>query len=164
MPAKDSKLISGDRKTTISVKSFNAFNKKNPNLVKDYKEYRHIIETVNEIKSEFTLNPTGYKLEYGGSVIIVNKYKSNKLLCDYNKTRLLGKYVPYNNDHSFNYKHIIKWYSSFDRLKNFRLMVFYPSRKLKRTLAQNIKEGTVLYHNWVKSDFYSVKHLEQLLN
>lgn len=164
MPAKDSKLISGDRKTTITVKSFNAFKKKHPGLVADYKQYREIIETVNEIKAEFILNPTGYKVEYGGSVIIVNRYKSDKLLCDYNKTRLLGKYVPYNNDHCFNYKHTIKWYSSFDRLKNFRLMMFFPARKVKRTLAENIKESKVLYHNWVKSDFYSVKHLEQLLN
>ena len=164
MPTKDSKLITGDRQPIITRKLFTQFKKEHKELVEDYSTFKKIFDTVNETKAEYVLQPTGYKMEYGGSIIIVNKYKSKKLLCDYNATRKLGKFVPYNNDHSMDFKHVIRWYSSFDRHKNFRMMMFYPCRKLKRDLAQEIKHNTTIYQNWVKSDFYAVKHLQQLLN
>lgn len=164
MPAKDSKLITGDRQPTLTRKMYRHFNKENKDLIKNFDVFKDIVDTVNQIKSEFVLQPTGYKVEYGGSVIIVNKYKSNKLLCDYQATKKQGKYIPYNNDHSHNFKHVIRWYSSFDRFNNFKMMMFYPCRHMKRDLASIIKNNKVIYQNWTKSDFYAVKHLQQLLN
>jgi hypothetical protein len=164
MPAKDSSLITGDRQPTLTRKMYTQFKKENKELVESFDVFKKIVDTVNQVKADFVLEPTGYKVEYGGSVIIVNKYKSNKLLCDYNATKKYGKYIPYNNDHSFNYKHVIRWYSGFDKHFNFKMMMFYPCRHMKRELAQNIKNGTVTYQNWVKSDFYAVKHLQKLLN
>lgn len=165
MPAKGSKLITGDRQPVLTRKLFTKYKKDNPKSdIKDFKLFKEIFDTVNEVKADFILETMGYKTEYGGSIIIVNKYKTKKRLCDYHKTRKYGKYIPYNNDHSHDYKHIIRWYSSFDRYKNFRLMYFYPLRGVKRRLAQFIKSNSVSYQNWEKSDFRAVKHLQKLLD
>lgn len=127
--------------------SFKASVEKNTPYDIEYKEFMAITEDYLRAVSEGLLaGKRAFKIPFNLGYIEINKRKvdlSNLKRIDWKTSVDAGKRIYHLNEHSdgFNYK--IEWERVNWNTRNSKLYVFSPTRKMKRTLAQLIKEKKI---------------------
>lgn len=165
MPTKGTHYLSGKRNLILNKEFYNEVRETiSPDLTD--KEIREIVLTSNdEIRNAVANTEDGFKMPEQLGYIVITKYKSKKQPIDWVNSKKLKMRVPLLNLHSYNTICHIKWFKignhSFGIKEVYKLE---PSRKLKRQVAKNIKEGK-MYHTWTRSDFWNTnKIFKKLIN
>lgn len=125
--------------------------------------FSKIIREGNRLKGEALVSVDGYKMEYGGSYMYVQKYKSKKMYPNYKVSKEYSTFIPHTNNHSLGYNFCFKWSNDSDLIPNMRLMVFQPFRDIKQALKRNIIGGQMNYSTLTTTERRQIKKLEKLM-
>lgn len=158
MPAKGTKLKTGERLRVVNPSLFQKFKTLYPNIDISYTQFVKIINQGNEVSAAKVLdNTAGYKIPEHMGYLAVTRYKSKKRNVDFKRTKELGQTVYHTNFHSYGYTGRIQWFSSqIVRCKFHQIYKFIPERKVSRELAKKIKAGKV-YNEFDYSHFKQKK-------
>lgn len=107
------------------------------------KNFTKIIHTGNELTKDYVLeDPLGFRLPERLGKLFISKYKSDIKITDRVKSKEYKTKVYYQNSHSDGYTYRIYWAKEKGAVSNISAFVFKGSRRMKRGLAQRIKQRT----------------------
>lgn len=143
MPAKGTKLRTGDRLRLVNQTLYRRFKKENPETDISYLTFSTIINECNETSAIKVLdNISGYKMPEQMGYLAVTKFKPKRRQVDFNKTKQIGQTVYHTNFHSFGYSPHIQWFSSqITKCKFHQIYKFKPETKFSRGAAARMKAG-----------------------
>lgn len=115
----------------------------------DLKLFRKVTADFNLKVGEYILNGGEFKLPSRLGFLkilkIKNRLDNDSLITNWRLTKQAGKIVKFLNDHTNGYFFRFYWNKRISNAIKQTYYRFYPTRKLKRTLAHNIKEKKMDY-------------------
>jgi hypothetical protein len=127
---------------------FKSFKLRFPRVNLSRKEHTAILACAGDVISQYLLADGDFKMFSRMGVLSVRniKPKGNKTrMIDFNETRKTGQKVYHFNDHSDGLVAKIVWDRTGGVLADKYMWLFKPVRKLKRSLAKEIKTGKRQY-------------------
>lgn len=115
----------------------------------DLKLFRKVTADFNLKVGEYILNGGEFKLPSRLGFLrilkIKNRLDNDSLITNWRLTKQAGKIVKFLNGHTNGYFFRFYWNKRISNAIKQTYYRFYPTRKLKRTLAYNIKEKKMDY-------------------
>jgi hypothetical protein len=129
------------QETYTLLDCYKDFKKSKPTSI-TLKQYRDICHDFNLMFSEAVVQGKVMTLPFGLGSFWIMKKKTDceRLLIDFNQTKLSGKTVFHTNDHSDGWWGHWKWGKTTSRVANIRFYSFVATRKNKREISKVMKE------------------------